>query len=287
MGGVRARISGGWLLAVPLLSGCVSMNPDRIQPKPILCPAGPATVFVADGAGNFQYPSQYLRNVVERDGYPIDVITYDWSHGKRRVIADQIDYPYARCAGKKLAEILVEFHAAHPDRPIYLFGHSAGAMVLLAALENVPPDVVEGAVFLAPSVSPQYDVGPALSSVKQRLHVFYSNHDIFFMGLTMRVIGTADRIHSVAAGRVGFWQPHCSDPEQTGKLIHHPWQPQDRKLGHNGGHFGGYQPDYLRARVIPLLNPRCLESGIRSQGSGVNSFFDPSPIPAATPQIQH
>src|SRR5262245_24299456 len=89
------------MAAFLLLSGCAAMRPDRIVARPPICAAGPATVFVADGAGNFQMASQYLRGVVEGDGYPIDVVTYEWSHGNRRVLQDQTDYRFNRCQGIK------------------------------------------------------------------------------------------------------------------------------------------------------------------------------------------
>jgi hypothetical protein len=67
--------------------------------------------------------------------------------------------------------------------------------------------------------------------------------------------GTADRHWSPAAGRVGF-QPTASGPEDTAlfrKLRQYPWDPALAWTGNRGGHYGPYQPQFLRACVLPLL----------------------------------
>jgi hypothetical protein len=35
--------------------------------------------------------------------------------------------------------------------------------------------------------------------------------------------------------------------------VQHPWQPSYRQLGNEGGHYGAYQPEYLKAQVLPVL----------------------------------
>ena len=32
-------------------------------------------------------------------------------------------------------------------------------------------------------------------------------------------------------------------------------EPTDAATGHTGGHYGNYVPGYLKAKVLPLLNP--------------------------------
>jgi hypothetical protein len=265
----QSRFPGGWLIVglalAPCLPGCAVTFPQSFAAKPMLYPAVPATVFVANGAGDFQMTSKALHDVLAKDGYPIEVITFNWSHGKRRVLADQTDYRHARCAGMQLAVAVKEYHEAHPDRPIYLVGHSAGAVIVLSALEHVPPDIVERGVLMAQSVSAHYDLRPALRSVKEGIHVFYSERDNFYLGFVMRFLWTSERLDTMAAGRVGFCPTvDPEDADQFKKLIQHPWQPSDRQLGNNGGHFGTYQPDFLRVSIFPLLNPNgCLEDEVR------------------------
>jgi pimeloyl-ACP methyl ester carboxylesterase len=218
--------------------------------------AVPAAVFVVDGAGNFQSASNQLRTLANQHRYPIEIFTYEWSHGNYRVVLDQTDYCHARRKGAELAAILDAHHQAHPEQPIYLIGHSAGTIIVLAALEHVSPNVVERAILLAPSVSAKYDLRPALASVKQDLHVFYSARDWWYLGVWMYALGTCDRHRSVAAGCIGFRDsPRGEEGDLSCKLVQHGWRFRDRKLGHNGGHFGTYQFGYLRTRIVPLVLP--------------------------------
>src|SRR5947207_2649584 len=82
-----------------------------------------------------------------------------------------------------------------------------------AAAEFLPPDSVERVVLLAPSVSAEYDLGPALACAREGIDVFHSGRDRAYLGLGVRLLGTADRHWSDAAGRVGFRVPAaCPDP---------------------------------------------------------------------------
>jgi alpha-beta hydrolase superfamily lysophospholipase len=240
------------LFSVPLMTGCIATPTTTLETSVVRPPIAPATVFVANGAGNYQVTSRALRNLARKDGEPLEVITFDWSHGRHRFLADQIGQAHARAQGKKLADAVTAYHAKNPDRPIYLLGHSAGTAVVMVALENLPEPIVERAILLAPSLSAHYNVQLALHAVKQSLNVFYSPHDFFYLGVATGLVGTPDRRWTATAGRTGFNQP--LEPEVQSKLIQRSWQPADRMLGNNGGHFGAYQPDYLRAHVIPLFD---------------------------------
>jgi pimeloyl-ACP methyl ester carboxylesterase len=245
-------------LATLSLPGCARSRGQLLEPAEVPCID--RVVFAADGAGNFQVSSRMLRGVAEEDGLPIDIITYEWSHGNYRIVADQIGYAWARAQGEKLAAEIIAFHQQHPCVKIYLWGHSAGAAVVLAALESVPPCLVEGMVLLAPSVSAFYDLRPALCRVACSIDVFHSRRDWWYLGLGTRIIGTSDKTHRVAAGRFGF-RAYIESPDDEclyGKLRQHPWHREDRELGNNGDHYGGYQPDYLRTYIMPLFfNQRC------------------------------
>jgi pimeloyl-ACP methyl ester carboxylesterase len=213
-----------------------------------------SVVFVADGAGNFQAASGHLRYVVHADGRPIDVRTFEWSHGDGRIVADQVDFAHARAEGQALAEVLRAFHAEHPDLPLHLFGHSAGSAVALAAAEAVPPGVIDRVVLIAPALSAGYDIVPALRNVGG-LHVFYSPHDWWYLGVYTQLIGTSDRRWGAASGRVGF-QPSVDEAEVhlLDKLYQRPWHPADRFLGNFGGHYGNYQPGFVRTYILPLFS---------------------------------
>jgi pimeloyl-ACP methyl ester carboxylesterase len=212
-------------------------------------------VFAADGAGNFQRSSSSLRALVEHDHTPLDVVTYEWSHGYGRVLADQIGYAYARAQGERLAAEILELYRCHPQACIYVMGHSAGAAVALAAAEALPPGVLQGMVLLAPSISASYDLRPALSRTRAGIDVYYSRADWFYLGVATRLAGTADRSHGLPAGRIGF-RVYADSPDDAclySKLRQHAWERADRALGHTGGHYGAYQPAYMRTNVIPAF----------------------------------
>ncbi|MCI0683539.1 MAG: alpha/beta fold hydrolase [Gemmataceae bacterium] len=243
------------LAATLALSGCLTLR----RHSPTSVPAAPANgvVFVANGAGNFQVTSRILRELFEREKLQVHVATFEWSHGYLRILADQACYRYALAQGKRLAQEIEAYAKDHPHMPIYLVGHSAGSTVALSALEHMPPGLVERAFLLSPSVSNQYDIRPAVRSVNRGLHVFYSRHDYWYLGLATHVLGTADRrfIHP-ASGRVGFEvQTEHGDFALQAKLFQRPWQPVDAQTGNLGGHYGNYAPAFLKRHLLPLLEP--------------------------------
>jgi pimeloyl-ACP methyl ester carboxylesterase len=231
----------------------------------VLCSAAPAlaqsrstaadVVFVADGAGNYQYASKLLRTAIHDSGAPLDVITFVWSHGYKRCLLDQMDLPHAREQGRLLAEVVLAYRHDHPDARIHLLGHSAGSMVILTATEYLPPGTVDCVVLLGPSVSCNYDVRPALRCARGSVEVHYSSHDWMYLGLCTSLVGCADRRYCGASGRKGFVLTIESEADEAllPHLRQHPWQATDRELGNNGGHYGAYQPAYLQARVLPVL----------------------------------
>jgi hypothetical protein len=211
--------------------------------------------FVTDGAGNYQMASKMLRAVVAETGAPLNVTTFVWSHGLRKIMPDQTDVEHARKQGKLLADTIIAYHHQHPEARIHILAHSAGSMVALSATDFLPPATLDRIVLLSPSVSTEYDVRPALRSVKGSVEVHYSCEDWFFLGFGIQLLGCADRGHTAASGRVGF-ELRIDSPDDTAlmhRLMQYPWQPADRELGNDGGHYGAYQPAFLKERILPVL----------------------------------
>lgn len=241
-----------FLLCTLSLAGCSSGSGHqrRLHQQQ---PAGGDVVFVADGAGNFQAASKDLRQAMPPGSSPVQVVTFEWSHGYLRILADQTDYVYARAQGQYLAEAVWRYHQHCPQARIFLLGHSAGAVVVLAAQEQLPADLVERVVLLSPSVSSFYDLRPALCRVKGSIDVFYSEKDWLWLGVANRLLKTADRQRTVASGRFGFVPLNSTDEPLYRKLYQTPWEPADRQLDHRGGHFDTHQPEYMRCKVVPLF----------------------------------
>jgi pimeloyl-ACP methyl ester carboxylesterase len=214
-------------------------------------------VFVADGAGNYQNASRALDNASKEGGFPLQIVTFEWSHGYLRSFADLVHYSYARAQGRRLAETVLAYRRDNPGRPVHLAGHSAGATVVLAALECLPPETVDRAVLISPSLSAGYDVRPALRGVKHGLHNFHSQRDWVYCGLITRVLGNSDRNRQACSGRVGFRVLAMPGDEYfLSKMFQRPWSPADAETGNQGGHFGNYESAFLRQWVLPMFLAR-------------------------------
>jgi hypothetical protein len=257
-------------------SGCGVLDPsspavrvDSPAPDAGLCrvgykpeaqaPAAPCVckgiAYVLDGAGGFERASQIIGATVAEVRIPIEVRTFHWTHGYCRVFSDQVHAAHVRQQGRKLAETLLLCRQQEPDLPIYLLAHSAGCGVALVAAEQLPPNTLERIVFLAPAVSCKHDLRGALRSSCKGIDVFISSHDWCCLGVGIMLMGTTDRCWSKAAGKNGF-QPIIAGPEDEAlyaKLRQYPWNPSLMWTGHKGGHYGSYQPEFLRVFVLPLL----------------------------------
>jgi pimeloyl-ACP methyl ester carboxylesterase len=186
---------------------------------------------------------------------PYSVETVDWSHGYGRMFADQVDAGHARDQGRLLAERIVAYRRCNPCGRVFLVAHSAGSLVALTAAESLPAGSIDRIVLLAPAVSSEYDIRPALCSSRQGIDVFRSYRDQVYLGLGIYIVGTTDRRWSAPAGRVGFEPILCSpcDSALYAKVRDHPWDPAQAWTGNDGGHDGSFQPGYLRAYVLPLF----------------------------------
>jgi pimeloyl-ACP methyl ester carboxylesterase len=241
-------------LFVPLLTGCAA-GPPTLKPYVPSAPVRGA-VFAVDGAGGYGGFPDTLAKTIAAEELPLYVQPVIWTHGYRRVVADLTDTAHIDQQGRQLAVEIAAYRAEHPGQPVYLVGHSAGCGVALRAVADLPPDSVERLILIAPAVSTNYDLRPALRA-SRAVEVFHSDRDWAYLGLGTVVLGTTDRRRDGAAGRVGF-RPTDLPPEDAAllcRLRQHPWDPTLAWTGNQGGHAGGYQPVYLRAYVLPLLTP--------------------------------
>jgi hypothetical protein len=242
-----------------LLSGCAAQREIRNLrevPVPITPPLNTeSVVFAADGAGDFRISSSHLRQVVYEDCLPIHVIPFVWSHGYAKVLADQTDQCHIRCQGQRLAQEVLAYRQEHPDLPLSLYGHSAGCNVVLAAMENLPPGVVDRVFLLSAAISTCHDLRPALKGVNKGIYVYYSKHDCLYLSIAMRLLGRTSRDCARAGGKVGF-RVCVQDPEDMAlytKLYQRAWTRDDVVFGNRGNHYGNYQPDFIRYVILPTL----------------------------------
>jgi pimeloyl-ACP methyl ester carboxylesterase len=217
--------------------------------------ACPDIVFVADGAGDFRAASQSVDQVVQQEKLPLCVEPIIWSHGYGRVFIDQIARGYAADRGLELAAELKRRKQAQPGCRIFLIAHSAGSRVVLAGAEAMPTDSIERIVLLGPSVQATYDLRCALRAVHGGIDVYYSPERDFYLKGAAVLAAVFHGEFSRRAGQIGF-KPVVeseADARLYDKLRLIPWDPTFQDAGNRGGHYGGYQPEFLKEFVLPLM----------------------------------
>jgi pimeloyl-ACP methyl ester carboxylesterase len=248
------RMRLGFLSVLLLAVGCASSR----QPVPSCGYLAPNAdiVFVADGSGDYRTTSKNLSEAARACGAPLSVETFVWSHGYGRMLLDHVGHCNHLEEGRRLAGFVAAARQSCPERGVYLVGHSSGSAVVLAAAEASPPGSIERIVLLAPAVACDYDLRPALRSVRQSIEVFISRRDIGALALGTGIAGTADRRWSAASGRVGF-APILTCPGDEllyAKLRTHPWDRCVEWSGNRGSHYGTLEQGFMRAYVLPLLS---------------------------------
>jgi len=216
-------------------------------------------VLVADGIGGFDLCGTALRYVLAAEGLNYAIHVFPWGHGFGRWFADLTNVSNRDLKAALLADQVRQFRDCQPDEPVFLIAKSGGSGVVVKALEQLEEQTVERAIFLAPALSPGYDLTTALRAVTREMVVFWSPLDLFMLGAGTRIFGTADRVRTASAGLVGFRVPpplavSGSYPAgQYAKLRQVRWAPRMAASGYLGGHLGPDSPVFLKNYVVPLL----------------------------------
>lgn len=216
-------------------------------------------VLVAGGVGGFDLCGTALRYVLAAEGLNYAIHVFPWGHGFGRWFADLTNVSNRDLKAALLADEVRQFRASQPDDPVFLIAKSGGCGVVVKTLEQLEEESVERAIFLAPALSPEYDLTTALRAVRREMVVFWSPLDLFILGAGTRVFGTADRVWTASAGLVGFRIPppltvsgsHLDGP--YAKLRQVRWAPRMMATGYLGGHLGPDSPVFLKNYVVPLL----------------------------------
>ena len=136
-----------------------------------------------------------------------------------------------------------------PASRIVLISYSAGASVLLAAAEQLPPATVDRIILLGPTVASNRDLRPALRASKMGVNVFYVPGDPFLQWVQDMWGAPYGRPGSTVASMTGFQIPNsrqAPDPIYS-KLRQYPMP------GLPWHHFGTAKPDFLRTYVVPMI----------------------------------
>jgi pimeloyl-ACP methyl ester carboxylesterase len=218
--------------------------------------AAPGVVFVVGGIGGLDPLGMSAKVALPLAGVKHEIREFCWTHGKLKLLRDLQDTRYLLARAGEMAVEVQKVKADHPERPVYLVGHSAGAAVVLAAAEQLPVGTLQRLIVLSAAVSPAFDLRPALRATRGELVAFNSGCDWVVLGWGTNQFGTADRVYSPSAGMVGFETPLGLEDEGRAlyrRLVQRPWRMDMLLAGCGGAHHSTTMPLFLARFVAPWL----------------------------------
>lgn len=151
-----------------------------------------------------------IRKGLRDAGVPYALVIYRWGApvpGSAGMLINQTDVAGNRRAGQQLAGQIAQYQRNHPNRPVFLIGHSAGGGVAVFTLEELAKvngaKPIEGAFLLSSSISANYPLDAALRMVKRGI-VNTHNPDDHLLKEGTGTFGNVDGGHGDSAGRTGF-----------------------------------------------------------------------------------
>jgi pimeloyl-ACP methyl ester carboxylesterase len=219
-------------------------------------PSRPGVVFIVAGIGGLEVFALNARWALPAAGVSHEIREFEWTHGSLRFLRDLQDTRHLLTRAEELAREVNAIKEHDPNRPVFLVGHSAGAGLVLAAAEKLPPATVERIVLLSPAVSPSFDLRPALRATRGEIVSFCSSHDRLVLGLGTSLFGTVDRFYGPSAGQAGFRAPeNLSDADRTlyRRVVQIPWRWEHLLEGRGCGHTSTTAPLFLQRHVASWL----------------------------------
>lgn len=216
--------------------------------------------------------SRWNRRIVQgllAAGVPFGIEIHDWTYGRLLAPLSLRAVRRHREQAELVAQKIAASRQARPQAPVWLIGHSGGGALAVLALERLPPPLqAEGAILLAPAISPGYHLDRALAATRRGLWNFCSCGDFFFLMFGTLLLGTLDGRHAIAAGACGFRRrtqssggtgeerpcPGLESPPEP-RLTEIRWRPSMMRLGHFGGHFGAVHPRFVQHWIAPIVAP--------------------------------
>jgi pimeloyl-ACP methyl ester carboxylesterase len=153
-------------------------------------------------------------------------------------------------AATKIACSVAAIRKDAPHAQIFLVGHSAGARIVLAAAEMLPPKSVDRVIVMHAAVSCGYDLTGALKASKLGVDNFWSSEDWVLDHAAEK--GLADGLKGPAAGKFGFRPASCDkkDLELYRHLRQYRW---NENLTGSGGHYAWVLRHNLKRTMEPLF----------------------------------
>jgi pimeloyl-ACP methyl ester carboxylesterase len=201
------------LLLLASLAGCagdlkshVDMDAKFVNPARM----DKGLVVILPGIEGESPANQDIRKGLDEGGIPYALAIYRWGFPipGLGLLINQTDTAGNRRAAKELAGGILKYQANHPDRPVFLVGHSAGggvAVFTLEALADLPAaKPVAGAMLLSSSISADYPLDKALKMTRLGIVNGFNPDDTVLLGAGTAMFGNVDGEHGDSAGRTGF-----------------------------------------------------------------------------------
>jgi pimeloyl-ACP methyl ester carboxylesterase len=229
-----------------ITAGCSHARPDHAAR------VNRGYVYYLDGSGGgsfFMNWSRGVRRGLLDAGYDGAAEVFRWQTGWGIVSDQGSSEEYKRRKAAELARRIQQYSREHPGAPVTIIGLSAGTVVAVLALEQLPVACpVNNVVLLGCSISGDYRLTQGLHRVRNRLYVFTSQHDAVLAFLVW-TSGTA-------AGLGGFRMPPGADAEtraQYAKITYVPWRPEFESTGNFGGHTDTVREAFVQEYIAPLV----------------------------------
>jgi hypothetical protein len=238
-----------------LTTGCAATGADRAERMTR------GYVYYLDGAGGGGITnwSGGVRRGLRAAGYDGAGEMFSWQTGLGVLPDQEASNKYKRGKAAKLAQKMVKYHRQYPKAPMNLMGLSAGTVIAVFTLEELPPDImVENVILLSGSLSAPYDLTQALRHVRGKVYVSTSHRDPVLGGL-LPLAGTADRGSGTNAtiGVEGPRLPRGASSETrslyASKLVVVPWKQEFARYGNHGGHTDTVAGPFVERYVAPLI----------------------------------
>lgn len=201
--------------------------------------------------GGIEGPSPYNRAMacaVLESGYRGAVRRIDWNTGIPliRSLVNLMSRRHQNRQATEVARQIVEHKREFPHAPVCLMAQSGGGLIVVRALEMLPPDIkVHTAVLLAASISPSYDISVAASKCTHGLISVGGPGDYMFLGVGTTLLGSSDRVFGPSAGWVG-WHHHGRQD-----FVELRWHPSWLRYGYLGNHTTSSSRAFLSHVIAP------------------------------------
>jgi hypothetical protein len=207
--------------------------------------------------GGIEGPSHYAIQMARgllKAGYRGSVELFPWNRGIPFLcwFRNLTDRRHHEEQADRLVRRILEYRQQHPAVPVCILAQSGGCWITVRALERLPAGVrVWAAVLLAPSISPAYDITTASAKCENGLVSIGGPGDLFFLALATTILGTSDRVHTPAAGWIGWHHYHVPGFTEV------RWHPSWLRYGYLGNHTTISAVRFIQHVVAPRFKARC------------------------------